>query len=206
MFSNTNPQMQGRRWKLRNLFSFLIESSSVNVVQLQYIAVNGWFSSLFVCILDWLNGDIWSCQLRLMIPELASASPCRWIYPLTFGGGLVGGDVISISFQIKDHCAALVTSQESTKVGNGFNLPQQDMILWQWQNSQICMYFLIFILQSSIISSVIKYIDVCGCSQPEVFVLLAKMRCLCNILGNMSSLWIIFDQLNQHILYYLQGC
>ncbi|KAL8621635.1 hypothetical protein ACOMHN_036868 [Nucella lapillus] len=57
-----------------------------------------------------------SYPLRLLVPEHASATACRWIYPLTFGGGLVGGDVISIDYDVGTNCSALVTSQESTKV------------------------------------------------------------------------------------------
>ncbi|KAK7094131.1 uncharacterized protein [Littorina saxatilis] len=66
------------------------------------------------------RGEVVSLQhsypLRLMVPENASASSCRWIYPLTFGGGLVGGDMIDIDYNIGEKCVALVTSQESTKV------------------------------------------------------------------------------------------
>lgn len=56
-----------------------------------------------------------SYPLRILVPEHACGSPCRWIYPLTFGGGLVGGDVINLNITLGKHCAALVTSQESTK-------------------------------------------------------------------------------------------
>ncbi|KAK7496753.1 hypothetical protein BaRGS_00011962 [Batillaria attramentaria] len=35
---------------------------------------------------------------------------------MTFGGGLVGGDIIDLEIHLGNHCAALLTSQESTKV------------------------------------------------------------------------------------------
>lgn len=35
---------------------------------------------------------------------------------MNFGGGLVGGDHIDITVFLGDNCAALVTTQESTKV------------------------------------------------------------------------------------------
>ena len=41
---------------------------------------------------------------------------------MTFGGGLVGGDVIHIDFHIGNQSAALVTSQESAKV-SGYGRP-----------------------------------------------------------------------------------
>ncbi|XP_076451446.1 uncharacterized protein LOC143287364 isoform X2 [Babylonia areolata] len=57
-----------------------------------------------------------SYPLRLLVPERASATACRWVYPLTYGGGLVGGDVISIDYEVGESCAMLVTSQESSKI------------------------------------------------------------------------------------------
>ncbi|KAK3720282.1 hypothetical protein RRG08_007903 [Elysia crispata] len=53
---------------------------------------------------------------RFMIPENCTNSPCRWIYPVAFGGGLVGGDSIEASVIVGERCACIVTSQESTKV------------------------------------------------------------------------------------------
>ncbi|XP_053379481.1 uncharacterized protein LOC123527590 [Mercenaria mercenaria] len=54
--------------------------------------------------------------LKLMVPSHASNNNCSWIYPITFGGGLVGGDEIQMTFHVKKDCAGLVTGQESTKV------------------------------------------------------------------------------------------
>jgi urease accessory protein len=51
-----------------------------------------------------------------MIPAYASNNNCIWVYPITFGGGLVGGDNIQMNFHVKKQCAALLTGQESTKV------------------------------------------------------------------------------------------
>ena len=41
---------------------------------------------------------------------------------MVFGGGLVGGDVINIEYHIGSQSAALVTSQESTKVSSNSEL------------------------------------------------------------------------------------
>ncbi|RUS70764.1 hypothetical protein EGW08_021466 [Elysia chlorotica] len=53
---------------------------------------------------------------RFMVPEKCAKSPCRWIYPLTFGGGLVGGDNVEASVVVGERCACVITTQESTKV------------------------------------------------------------------------------------------
>ncbi|XP_025083717.1 urease accessory protein D-like isoform X2 [Pomacea canaliculata] len=66
-----------------------------------------------------LKDDIYTnhhYQLKILAPEHAGLSVCRWIYPVNFGGGLVGGDHIDITVSLGDNCAALVTTQESTKV------------------------------------------------------------------------------------------
>lgn len=57
-----------------------------------------------------------SPQLKLMVPSKASSNNCVWVYPIMFGGGLVGGDGIEMNFHVKKNCAALITGQESTKV------------------------------------------------------------------------------------------
>ncbi|KAL4221319.1 hypothetical protein ACF0H5_019580 [Mactra antiquata] len=54
--------------------------------------------------------------LKLMMPSHASRNNCVWIYPVTFGGGLVGGDGIKMNFVVKQNCSVLITGQESTKV------------------------------------------------------------------------------------------
>ena len=51
-----------------------------------------------------------------MVPTHASSNNCKWIYPITFGGGLVGGDRIDMNIHVKRGCCALLTGQESTKV------------------------------------------------------------------------------------------
>ncbi len=55
-------------------------------------------------------------QLKLMVPELASQSPCRWLYPVTYGGGLVEGDAIDYTVNVAPRCGVLVTTQSATKV------------------------------------------------------------------------------------------
>lgn len=57
-----------------------------------------------------------SYPLKLMVPSKASNSNCVWVYPITFGGGMVSGDRIEMDFHVKTSCALLVTGQESTKV------------------------------------------------------------------------------------------
>lgn len=51
-----------------------------------------------------------------MIPSHASSNNSKWIYPITFGGGLVGGDSTEMNIHIKKGCCAVLTGQESTKV------------------------------------------------------------------------------------------
>ena len=51
-----------------------------------------------------------------MIPSKASENNSVWVYPITFGGGLVGGDGIQMEFRAKQNCCAVITGQESTKV------------------------------------------------------------------------------------------
>ncbi|ELU16965.1 hypothetical protein CAPTEDRAFT_102157 [Capitella teleta] len=51
-----------------------------------------------------------------MIPSFASTSECKWIYPIFYGGGLVEGDCTDVTLKIGDECAALLTTQGSTKV------------------------------------------------------------------------------------------
>ena len=54
--------------------------------------------------------------MKILIPDHVVAGPCKWIYPITFGGGLVGGDSMKLDIHIGEGCCALLTSQESTKV------------------------------------------------------------------------------------------
>ncbi|XP_059145620.1 uncharacterized protein LOC131932735 [Physella acuta] len=57
-----------------------------------------------------------SYPFRFLVPEHATPGPCKWIYPMTYGGGLVGGDKITATIKVGAGCAAVVCSQESTKV------------------------------------------------------------------------------------------
>ncbi|KAK2178005.1 hypothetical protein NP493_566g00023 [Ridgeia piscesae] len=54
--------------------------------------------------------------LKLLCPSLASSSNCQWLYPITFGGGLVEGDVITLEVEAGPGSCVLVTTQSSTKV------------------------------------------------------------------------------------------
>ncbi|CAL1541603.1 unnamed protein product [Lymnaea stagnalis] len=57
-----------------------------------------------------------SYPFRFLVPHNSTPGPCKWIYPLTYGGGLVGGDKISATIKVGEGCAAVVCTQESTKV------------------------------------------------------------------------------------------
>ena len=57
-----------------------------------------------------------------MVPEYAGNQFCRWIYPIVFGGGLVGGDQMEINVETKANTCGLLTSQESSKVSNQIHL------------------------------------------------------------------------------------
>ncbi|XP_060064529.1 uncharacterized protein LOC132544894 [Ylistrum balloti] len=54
--------------------------------------------------------------MKILVPEHIGNKTCRWIFPITFGGGLVGGDKVSMEIDIQDGCCGLLTSQEATKV------------------------------------------------------------------------------------------
>lgn len=66
------------------------------------------------------RGDVVSVghtyPLMLLVPEHASWSSCRWIFPINYGGGLVEGDVMTTDINVGASCIALVTTQEFTKV------------------------------------------------------------------------------------------
>ena len=56
-------------------------------------------------------------QLKLLVPGFASSVPtCQWLYVITFGGGLVEGDDVSLDVKVGEHCTVVVTTQASTKV------------------------------------------------------------------------------------------
>ena len=56
-------------------------------------------------------------QLKLLVPGFASSVPtCQWLYVITFGGGLVKGDDVSLDVKVGEHCTVVVTTQASTKV------------------------------------------------------------------------------------------
>lgn len=57
--------------------------------------------------------------LKLLVPGFASSVPCcQWLYVITFGGGLVEGDNVSLDVKVGEHCTVVVTTQASTKVYN----------------------------------------------------------------------------------------
>ncbi|TYH37622.1 hypothetical protein ES332_D12G053000v1 [Gossypium tomentosum] len=56
--------------------------------------------------------------LKFITPRKVGSSitDAVWIYSLTYGGGIVSGDSISVEFTIGDGCTAVLTTQSSTKV------------------------------------------------------------------------------------------
>ncbi|XVF46051.1 hypothetical protein PTKIN_Ptkin02bG0256800 [Pterospermum kingtungense] len=56
--------------------------------------------------------------LKFIVPRKVGPSntDAVWIYSLTYGGGIVSGDSISVEFTIGDGCTAVLTTQASTKV------------------------------------------------------------------------------------------
>lgn len=57
--------------------------------------------------------------LKLLVPGHASSiSSCQWLYIITFGGGLVEGDNVSVDVKVGEHCTVVATTQASTKVYN----------------------------------------------------------------------------------------
>uniref|UniRef100_A0A804KQT5 Urease accessory protein D n=1 Tax=Musa acuminata subsp. malaccensis TaxID=214687 RepID=A0A804KQT5_MUSAM len=60
-----------------------------------------------------------SCYpLKLIFPNKvgSSKSDAVWIYALSYGGGIVSGDQISLEISVGDGCTAALTTQASTKV------------------------------------------------------------------------------------------
>ena len=52
-----------------------------------------------------------------MVPKFASCTPSsQWLYTITFGGGLVEGDNITLDVDVGEDCTVVVTTQASTKV------------------------------------------------------------------------------------------
>ncbi|XP_010914240.1 urease accessory protein D isoform X1 [Elaeis guineensis] len=56
--------------------------------------------------------------VKLIVPNKVGSSKTDavWIYTLSYGGGIVSGDRISLSIGVGDGCTAAVTTQASTKV------------------------------------------------------------------------------------------
>ncbi|XP_006813332.1 uncharacterized protein LOC100369951, partial [Saccoglossus kowalevskii] len=59
--------------------------------------------------------------LKLMVPKYAGSSNTQWLYPITYGGGLVAGDHIDLDVTVGDGCSVLITTQGSTKVYKSVN-------------------------------------------------------------------------------------
>lgn len=74
----------------------------------------------------------WSSPMRLLMPKNAAAVGCapapalgadtapakgaNWVYSVTYGGGLVSGDVVSVEASIGAGCTTILATQSSTKV------------------------------------------------------------------------------------------
>jgi len=76
-----------------------------------------------------ITGSSWRNPLRLLMPlvqEHADAEPrceglevaggCNWVYAVSYGGGLVGGDDLSLTVDVGDGCSAVLATQASGKV------------------------------------------------------------------------------------------
>ncbi|XP_077998412.1 uncharacterized protein LOC144451446 [Glandiceps talaboti] len=57
-----------------------------------------------------------SYPLKLMVPEHASSSNAKWLYVISYGGGLVAGDSIHLNITIGTGCCVVMTTQGSTKI------------------------------------------------------------------------------------------
>ena len=55
---------------------------------------------------------------------------CQWLYVITFGGGLVEGDNISLDVKVGEHCTVVVTTQASTKVIKVTLVVQVVLCMW----------------------------------------------------------------------------
>ena len=74
------------------------------------------YSSQYSSHFQYLSNISPPLQLKLMIPAYASNNHCQWVYSINYGGGLVSGDEVSLEIEVEEGCAALLTSQGSTKV------------------------------------------------------------------------------------------
>ncbi|CAL1290804.1 unnamed protein product [Larinioides sclopetarius] len=55
-------------------------------------------------------------QLKIMCPSSISESCCQWVFPITYGGGLVEGDNVNISFKVGCRCSVALASMSFPKV------------------------------------------------------------------------------------------
>ncbi|XP_070561445.1 uncharacterized protein [Ptychodera flava] len=58
----------------------------------------------------------YSYPLKLMVPKYASRSNAKWLYPISYGGGLLAGDHINLNITVGTRCCVVITTQGSTKV------------------------------------------------------------------------------------------
>ena len=59
-----------------------------------------------------------------LLPEgISFAKGACWIYSLSYGGGLVNGDDVSVVGSVDDYCTAVLATQASTKVYGPHRLP-----------------------------------------------------------------------------------
>ena len=54
---------------------------------------------------------------KLMVPDKLATpgSDCVWAYGVTFGGGLVSGDLAGMSVSVEPGCACVLATQANTK-------------------------------------------------------------------------------------------
>ncbi|CAN6457290.1 unnamed protein product [Victoria cruziana] len=69
--------------------------------------------------------------LKLIVPSKAGLadSDAVWVYTVSFGGGIVSGDCISLDVRIGDDCTAVIKTQSSTKVYKAIGTKCSEQIL-----------------------------------------------------------------------------
>ncbi|GAA0161692.1 hypothetical protein LIER_17946 [Lithospermum erythrorhizon] len=69
--------------------------------------------------------------LKFIIPRKVGSSQIDavWIYTITYGGGIVSGDSISIDITVGEGCTTVLTTQASTKVYKSVGSKRSDQVL-----------------------------------------------------------------------------
>eukprot|EP00850_Spirogloea_muscicola_P002336 SM000009S23465 [mRNA] locus=s9:143298:145334:- [translate_table: standard] len=64
-----------------------------------------------------------SYPLKFIVPKRVAENniDAVWIYMLTYGGGILSGDLVTLSLDIADNCTVVMTTQASTKIYRSVN-------------------------------------------------------------------------------------